>query len=141
MSRKVVLVAIVFLAVGWKVDDAHGGDEGPRGKELWRKACEHAIDLMAESPQMKDVSNTQFWKAFKGASKECIEEYRKAGGEGTDESARCVLDLRRFDPELFAGCEPGKVLKGDALWRKACEHAVDLMAKSPKMRFFAIEVG
>jgi hypothetical protein len=78
------------------------------GEELWSEACEHSVDLMAESPEMKDVPKAQLRKALQSASKNCLEEYAEVGGEAANESARCVLLIETFDKKHFGKCEPRK---------------------------------
>ena len=95
----IVLVAVAFMFTIGCSDS---------GEKLWDKACDHSIELMKKSDAMKDVPKDQLDKALEGAKKECLEEYKKVGGEAADKSAQCVLKLEKFDPIAFNKCEPKK---------------------------------
>ena len=117
MKRALVLVlAVLFLAVGCKGDDgevkvkegAGTTKKAPSGEDYWGKACDHSIELMMKSDEIKDVPRDQLEKALEGAAKECRAEFKKVGGAEADEAAACVLKLDRFDPKKFSECEPKK---------------------------------
>ncbi|MBM4371993.1 MAG: hypothetical protein FJ098_10080 [Deltaproteobacteria bacterium] len=94
-----VVVAVAFLfAIGC----------GESGEKLWGKACDHAIELMKKSDEMKEVPKDQLDKTLEGFKKECTEEFKKVGGKDADEAAKCVLKLDKFDPKKFSECEPKK---------------------------------
>jgi hypothetical protein len=115
-KRIIILAGSLLLLAGCKSDDGvvtvkEGSAKktaGPTGDALWASACNHAIDLMRKSDEMRDVPRDQLDKALAGAVKDCRAEFAQFGGADADEAARCVLKLDRFDPKTFAECEPKK---------------------------------
>ena len=155
----VLMLVVMFLAVGCEGGDAgvkvkvkEGGKKKAGGEELWTEACAHSIELMKKSEAMKDVPRDQLEKVMEGAAEECLEEFKKVGGDGADDAANCVLKLERFDPAKFAACEPKKrsykeerrdeglnIFKkesdsGEEHWAEACDYAVELMKTDDMMK-------
>jgi hypothetical protein len=76
-----------------------------RGEELWKEACDHAIDVMLRSNDMKNLGGDDLERIRKEMPEECLREFSVRGGTAADDMARCVLEVEEFDAAKFAVCE------------------------------------
>jgi len=70
------------------------------GQSLWKEGCTHAIDVMFKAAldsmpddQTRDEAKADMERMFKDASRECLEEFKKANSDAADEAARCMLKI------------------------------------------------
>lgn len=70
------------------------------GEPLWRKACAHAIDVMFKAAlkampddKSRDKAKADMERMFEDASRECLNEFKKANEDAADDAARCMLEI------------------------------------------------
>ncbi|GEM_PF-1478033 len=81
-------------------------EAGPKsGPELWKKGCNHLIQLLLSSERGKEIPASEVDQLSSSILKECTMEMERYTVEEADRSSLCMLAVPTFDEEQLDACQ------------------------------------